>query len=165
MLLAPRTEFAKDIGQLYWGIHLQTPGTARRCVKSEEEKRRSSVPTGVGSSSKRRKVGHASGSAQWWRSPRPFGPWVCAHLRSSRRKFTKKNWSEVGSWRMITSWNAGAACEARVSMLPIASMALAGAFHGMHAQVAPCVHKGCLQLHHSIAYMERVQLILNMRTI
>lgn len=48
-------------------------------------------------------------------------------------------------------------------MLPIASIALAGAFHGMHAQAALCVHKGPPRLHHSIAYAERMLLILHMR--
>ena len=48
-------------------------------------------------------------------------------------------------------------------MLPIASIALASAFHGMHAQAALCVHEGLPRLHHSIAYAERMLLILHMR--
>lgn len=71
MLLAPCTEFAKKAGQWNRGFHLNMPGTARKkCEKRSVGVR--SVPTSVGSSSRRRKVGH--GSAVGWRSPRLSEP-------------------------------------------------------------------------------------------
>ena len=71
VLLAPCTKFAKKAGQLNWGIHLNMPGTARKKCEERSVGVRS-VPTSVGSSSRRRKVGH--GSAVGWRSPRLSEP-------------------------------------------------------------------------------------------